>query len=212
MGNSNWQRRILTSTRGRVLSLLRTGPRTVQNLADSLGLTQNAVRTHLNALERDGLVRQEGVRRAVGKPAFVYVMAEEAEALFPKAYAEVLDRLMDRLRRDQGEDALEGLLRSVGRDAASDAPATGSLRERVDAAVIALAELGGLAEVEERDDAFYINGFSCPLSAIVTKNPLACALAEQLVADLTGAEVVECCDRTQPPRCRFKVNRAVHTN
>lgn len=178
----------------------------MQNLADSLGLTQNAVRTHLNALERDGLVRQEGVRRAVGKPAFVYVMAEEAEALFPKAYAEVLDRLMDRLRRDQGDDALEGLLRNVGRDAASSAPAaTGPLRERIDAAVIALADLGGLAEVEERDDAFYINGFSCPLSAIVTKNPLACALAEQLVADLTGAEVVECCDRTHPPRCRFQV-------
>ncbi|HUP88326.1 MAG TPA: ArsR family transcriptional regulator [Longimicrobiales bacterium] len=209
MGNSNWRKRILTSTRGRVLSLLRMGPRTVNELADALALTDNAVRTHLSALERDGLIRQEGVRRAIGKPAFVYVLADDAEALFPKGYAEILDRLLDRVRRDQGDRALEAFLRNVGRDAAGAAPAaTGSLRERIDAAVVALGALGGLAEVEEREDEFYINGFSCPLSAIVTRNPEACALAEQLVTDMVGATVTECCDRSHPPRCRFRVAKA----
>ena len=51
-------RRFLESTRGQVVLLLRRGARTVEELAQALGLTDNAVRSHLAALERDGLVRR----------------------------------------------------------------------------------------------------------------------------------------------------------
>ena len=49
--------RFFASTRGRVTTLLRQGDRTVEELAQALGLTDNAVRAHLVTLERDGLVR-----------------------------------------------------------------------------------------------------------------------------------------------------------
>jgi predicted ArsR family transcriptional regulator len=58
--------RFLETTRGRVLAHLRRGPATVEELAQALGLTDNAIRPHLTALERDGLVRQTGVRRGPG--------------------------------------------------------------------------------------------------------------------------------------------------
>jgi predicted ArsR family transcriptional regulator len=54
--------RFLETTRGRVLAHLRRGPTTVEELAQALDLTDNAIRA-LTTLDRDGLVRQTGVRR-----------------------------------------------------------------------------------------------------------------------------------------------------
>ena len=208
MGKRNWQERVLASTRGRVISALRTGPRTVQDLADELGLTGNAVRTHLASLERDGLIEQEGVRRAVSKPAHVYRLTTDVEALFPKAYATILGDVLAELRAERGAAGLEAFMRRVGQDAAERAgPAEGTAAERIEAAVRLLGDLGGLAEVDEDEDGWLIRGFSCPLGAVVGRTPEACALAEELVAGVVGAEVQECCDRSDPPRCRFRIRR-----
>jgi predicted ArsR family transcriptional regulator len=80
----NWNQRFFESTRGKIIMLLRRASRTVEELAQALNLTDNAVRTHLVILERGGLVRQQGVRHGAGKPAFVYELAPETEQLFPK--------------------------------------------------------------------------------------------------------------------------------
>src|SRR3954454_23138598 len=89
-----WDRRFFASTRGRIVELLRRSSRTVEELAGALDLTDNAVRGHLAALERDRLVQQQGTRRGAGKPAFEYVLTREAEGLFPKAYAPVLGNVL----------------------------------------------------------------------------------------------------------------------
>lgn len=204
-----WRQRMLSTSRGRVLSLLRWGPRTVNDLAGALDLTDNAVRLHLGALERDGLVEQEGERRSRSRPAYVYRLTQEAEALFPKAYATVLSEVLAFIRDEKGEHELESFLRAVGRRAGERARAeAASQRDRVDAAVALLGELGGLAEVQVEEEAWVIRGFSCPLAAIVGSNPEACALAEQLVSGVVDAPVRECCDRSgATPRCTFRVSR-----
>ncbi len=86
--------RFLESTRGRIVTLLRGSSRTVEELATGLELTDNAVRAHLTTLERDGLVRQSGVRRGSRKPHFTYSLTPEAERLFPKAYDALLNQLI----------------------------------------------------------------------------------------------------------------------
>src|SRR5215207_4354647 len=68
-----WLERLLAGTRGHILRLLRRRERTVTELAAELSLTDNAVRTHLSALERDGLVEALPAQpRGVGKPPVVY--------------------------------------------------------------------------------------------------------------------------------------------
>jgi predicted ArsR family transcriptional regulator len=202
-----WRQRMLSSTRGRVLSLLRWGPRTVSELASSVGLTDKGVRGHLAVLERDGLVRQEGVRRTGGKPSYVYQLTPDADALFPKGYASVLSEVLAYVREKHGREGLEEFVRGVARRTASNLPhGNDDLRSRVDAAVAALTELGGLVEVVEDDTTLQIRGFSCPLSAVVQGNPETCALAEELVRTIVGTDVVECCDRTGTPRCAFKIS------
>lgn len=55
MPRLNWKQRFFESTRGRIIMLLRRASRTVEEVAQELDLTDNAVRAHLTTLERDGL-------------------------------------------------------------------------------------------------------------------------------------------------------------
>ena len=202
-------------TRGKVVTLLRRGGRTVEGLARELDLTVNGVRAHLATLERDGIVRQRGsVRRGSGggKPAYVYELTTEAEELFPKAYEPVLSQLLDVLVTQLGPEKSEALLRSVGRRIAEGqtVPADG-VRGGLEAAVGVLNELGGLAELEVRDGSFVIRGYSCPLAGVAPDHPKVCRMAETLLTELAGVPVYEHCDRSERPRCCFEIAPADDT-
>ncbi len=204
-----WDQKFFEGTRGKVVTLLRRGGRTVEELARELDLTDNGVRAHLATLERDGIVRQRGsVRRGSGggKPAYVYELTSEAEGLFPKAYEPVLSLLLDVLAVQLGPEESEALLRSVGRRIAKGqtVPADG-VRVRLEAAVGVLNELGGLAKLEKRNGSFIIRSYSCPLTAVAADHPEVCRMADTLLTELAGVPIYEHCDRGERPRCCFEV-------
>jgi predicted ArsR family transcriptional regulator len=207
LATTRWDRRFFESTRGQIVTLLRRSGRTVDELAEAVGLTDNGVRGHLATLERDGIVRQRGtVSRGGGKPAYVYELAPEAEGLFPKAYSPVLRRLLDVMAERLGPEETETLLRAVGRRIADERTVpTEGVRARLEAAAAVLNELGGFVELEEREGAFVIRGYSCPLTDVVPGHPEVCRLAEALLVELAGVPVQEHCDRGEIPRCCFEV-------
>jgi predicted ArsR family transcriptional regulator len=210
MAQTEWGDRFLSSTRGRIVTLLRRGPQTVNELAEALGLTDNAVRAHLATLERDGLVQQSGSRPGIRKPNLTYELTADAAQIFPKPYGPVLRQLLAVLATRMGTEELEDVLREVGRQLAAGFASevqAADLRGRVDDAVRVLGELGGLAEVEETDRTLVIRGFDCPLAEAVSGHPAACRLAEALLAELVGVPVTERCLHTTPPRCAFELPR-----
>jgi predicted ArsR family transcriptional regulator len=206
---THWLDKLLGETQATLLRMLRRPPQTVTGLAGALGLTDNAVRTHIAALGRDGIVKQVGTQRDTGgKPARVYALTQEGEELFPKAYAMVLGSLVDEIaRRDGWEHAIE-LLRAVGARAASGMAAPADSEGRVAAAAAALRSLGGDVEVEHTDEGWRLQGYGCPLSAVTASHPQVCALAKALVEEITGLPVTECCDRSDRPRCAFRIDEA----
>lgn len=202
---TRWNERFLASTRGQVVQLLRQGHATVEDLARALGLTDNAVRAHLTALERDGLVVQRGQRQGIGKPAYTYALTSEAEGLFPKAYGAVLHLLLDVLEESLSPQMLDSAMREVGRRLAAEQPRpTGDLRERAGSAVALLNDLGGLASLEAENGKIVIQGRSCPLAAAAKGHPETCLLAETLLAEVIGVPVRQTCDQAIP-RCRFEI-------
>lgn len=187
------------------------------DLAASLGITDNAARMHVAALERDGLIRSAGIRRDTGgKPARLYDLTDRAEDLFPKAYAVVLGALIRELDSSSGREASVALLRTVGEQLAraraeavptAHAAVDRSPGAKVESAAEVLRGLGGDIDILETDEGWLLAGFGCPLSAVVAERQEACALAEALVAEITGFPVRERCDREERPRCRFHVLR-----
>jgi predicted ArsR family transcriptional regulator len=214
MGRSDWGDRFLATTRGQVIGLLRGGPRTVNELAAALGLTDNAVRAHLATLERDGLVAQTGSRPGFRKPNLTYELTSAAGQFFPKPDAAILQQLLAVLGERLPAGDVEAVLREVGHRLAAGlrGEVTGaSIRERVEQAADVLGELGGMAVVEEADDRLLIRGADCPVAAVVEGHPAGCRLAETLLSDLVGVPVTERCQRGGTPRCAFHIPLAETT-
>lgn len=209
MSPTAWDNRFHTTTRGRLLALLRRAPSTVDDLAGQLEVSDNAVRNHLYALERDGFVTHEGIRRGAGKPAWVYRLTPDAERLFPKPYAAVLDTLLGVLGERLPEDEMDAAMVEVGRRMAGALPPLrGSVEDRLPAVVEALADMGGMAEIDTSDHAVTIRGYDCPISSVVRSHPDACRVLESLLETALDAPVEECCDHGTPPRCCFAVAAA----
>jgi predicted ArsR family transcriptional regulator len=202
-----WQRQFGKTTRGRVVALLRRGQRTVEELAEALELTDNAVRAHLTALEREGIVRSAGIRRdgAVGKPATLYGVTQESSALFSSAYSPLLGALLAELGERMSARQLDTLLRGAGRRLASGLPARATFAERVRASTAFLTGLGADADLVQTRDGYEIRGHGCVLSQAVVSCPATCGAMEELLSEVTGTRVTERCDRSGQPNCRFLI-------
>lgn len=205
----DWLDRLGGETRIRILRLVRAGPVSISDLAEAVGISDNAVRTHVSGLERDGLVRVAGRERSTGgKPARLYELTSAAEELFPKAYALVLTELVATVREDQGADTAEALLRRVGRRLGSRATVAGADEEAGLRSGVALLEsIGSEIDVEADGGGWTLRSTGCPLSAVVAESPAVCALAESLLEEATGCRVEERCERAGRPRCSFRVHR-----
>lgn len=205
-------RRFLESTRGRVLALLRRGERTVEELAQALGLTDNAVRSHLASLERDGLVRAEGVRRSggAGKPAVLYGVHPDAVPLLSRAYPPVLSTLLDVIVDELAPDRREEVMREVGRRLAArvGGRSAGDLEQRVRTAVSVLESLGGDVELLTESGGVKLQGAACPLSAVVCHRPEVCLTVEAMLSEIIGAPAQSCCSHGERPRCCFEIGSA----
>jgi predicted ArsR family transcriptional regulator len=198
---------LLGATRTRLLELLRRSRRSINELAAAVGISDNAVRTHLSALQRDGLVEPAGTERSTGgKPAQLYEITPDAEELFPKAYGWTLGGLLSLLEERDGREEVRALLREVGRRAAEGHGTSGTKEARVNAAASVLRELGGDVEVQPNDAGWRIQGYGCPFSAVAARHDEVCTLAESLIERMTGLAVTECCNRSDArPRCAFQV-------
>jgi predicted ArsR family transcriptional regulator len=201
-------KRFFDSTRGRIVTLLRGSTKTVNELAEELELTDNAVRAHLLSLERDGLIKQSGMQRGTRKPHFAYELTAEADNLFPKAYDVLLNQLITVLKGQLAPAALEQVLRKVGRSLAGEQTTAGKsadLESRAGKALVALETIGGAARLETEGGKLFIRSGNCPLATAVAEHPEVCQLAEAFLSEIIGAQVRERCDRAGSPQCRFEI-------
>jgi len=207
--------RFFSSTRGRLLATLqRRGQCTVADLCAELGLTKNAVRQHLAALERDGLLKQESARIGPSKPSFIYSLTDMGEHLFPKGYHTLLLRLIEELVAEHGRRSVDKLLERIGRRWAEqhlNGLEAMDLEERVALAVAAMKEEGGMVEWEAEGDgaAFSVQSYGCPFAAVVQQYPQLCRVHEAFLARLVAPARVETLCRQSGGtgfRCHFRLS------
>jgi predicted ArsR family transcriptional regulator len=209
MKATRWDKRFWTSTRGRIILLLRGEDHAVKELAVATGLTTNAVRTHLDRLERDGLVHPSGTRPGTRRPNIMYGLTPEAERLFPKMYGPVLRKLLDVLADNLPPKKLDELVRMTGRRMALDyRPAVKGekLEKRVAEAIAVLGEGGGACKPEKHDGKLIVRCYVCPLTLAADGHPEVCRLVEAMLANLLGVRVKQRCEAEQSPHCVFEIH------
>jgi DeoR family transcriptional regulator, suf operon transcriptional repressor len=203
------------STRGKVLeSLKKSDGMTADQLADRLGVTAMAVRKHLAALERDGMVESTVSRRPIGRPAHIYRLSPRAEGVFPKHYDIVITDLLEDLVDIDGVEKVEELL-ARRRDRTKrmlrryiDPKAT--LQDRVAGLARAMDEIGYLATWEEvGDQRFVIKLYNCAIDRVAERFPAVCRHEAQMFREILGADVERNCHMlTGDHMCSYLVRMA----
>lgn len=201
------------TTRGRVIVLIRqAGRATAEEIAAAIGLTTNAVRVRLTALERDGLVRRSGQRNGRTRPAQLYEVSRELEQLLSRAYIPLSSQLIGLLNERVPQEQIAELMRESGRRLAaalSSKPIpSGPLEARVRAVSALLnQEIGAVTAVEpQANGAFILRGRGCPLAALTGAHTHVCLVVEALIDAASGADVHERCEvSAERPGCCFEI-------
>lgn len=182
---------------------------TVDELAARLEVTATAVRQHLAALERDGYVHMQELRKTAGRPGFVYVLTAEGDALFPKQYAWFSSVLIRALRGRAGGEGLASLMRELGGEVADSLMArmAGKTDDaRLELLIEVMNELGYDARVNTTLNAQpEVVATNCVYHALAREFPEVCNFDYELMQRLTGKQVVhtECMVRGGRA-CRFQ--------
>jgi predicted ArsR family transcriptional regulator len=201
-----------SSSRGRMVAVLQRGGLTADEIASALGLTAAAVRAHITAMQRDGIVRRAGQRPGATRPSQVFELTPEVEQLLSGAYLPLLIELVRQSAARLKSQQFNELMRSTGRGLAVALPRTASKESfatRV-AAVGALMndQFGSTMRVERTNGHFTLKGYGCPLAALTGNHPAVCLAIESLIGEVLDANVEECCDRAQRPQCCFHVTNS----
>lgn len=184
-----------TPTRKEILHLLKTlGSLPVNELAKKLGITEMAIRRHLNTLERDGLIEATLHRQAMGRPTSLYSLTSEADSLFPKNYHVLTLDLLDGLEEDGGSQIIDRLFKKREdklKEHYQGRMEGRSLKDRVAELSDIQNQAGYMVEWQPADDEgqYVLTEYNCPIAQVATKYNQACNCELSLFRKLLNAEV-----------------------
>ncbi|HEX8991027.1 MAG TPA: winged helix-turn-helix transcriptional regulator [Anaerolineales bacterium] len=188
----------MKSTRDRILqTLLRQPRRTINELAEAVGINPISVRHHLTNMQVEGLVAAEEERHGVGRPRLVYALTEDGMEKFPTRYLRLTTRLLAQMKETMPAPMVSQLFRQIAEDLASeykDQMQGLSMEERLDFVKSMLAEEGFTVEWEKSGEQYKIHEISCPYYQIGVNHPEVCTVDQALISKMLAvpAEKVQC--------------------
>jgi DeoR family transcriptional regulator, suf operon transcriptional repressor len=188
------------NTRNRVLhTLLLNQRRTVNELAESVGINPISVRHHVNKLEAEGLIESQEERHGVGRPRLVYNLTQKGMEQFPQRYLQLTLRLLEQLKSNLPDEMIGDIFREVAQGIAGEITQQVDLtdlelEERLELLQNALVAEGFMVEIEEENGDYYIVEASCPYHHVGEDYPEICIVDKELIARFafTSPERVEC--------------------
>ncbi|CAN5157533.1 winged helix-turn-helix transcriptional regulator [soil metagenome] len=176
-------------------SMKRSGEMTVEALAAAADLTVSATRQQLTGLQRDGLVTVNESRHGPGRPRHLYTLTTAADALYPRAYAELTNELLDYV--DQADPELMEAIFSRRRQrriesARQRLDGLGSFAETMTELAHILDDDGYLAEaIAEDDGGFRIVEHNCAILGIAMRSGQACGSELEFIQAVLPEATVE---------------------
>ena len=190
----------MTATRDRVLQVLLTRPkRTINELADEVGINPISVRHHIASLEADNLISSEEEHHGVGRPRQVYSLTEAGMELFPTRYVRLTVRLLEQLKESMPGPMVSKLFTQIAQDLAKEMALDAqventTIEQRLELVKMALQKEGFNIEWEQLGDQYHIREISCPYYHVGQNHPEVCAVDQILISTILSvpAEKIKC--------------------
>jgi predicted ArsR family transcriptional regulator len=172
---------------------------TVDEIVGKLGITANAVRQHLSALEREGFVGFAARPAARGRPQHVWRLSERGKEAFPRRYKELAEVVLAELGEHLKGPALGRAMRRMGARAAQS---SGGGTLPVVATARAMKQLGYEATATTSSE---IVARNCVFHQLAREFPAVCEFDLGFMEAATGRSVEhrECMVRGGAV-CRFR--------
>ncbi|WP_204140561.1 iron-sulfur cluster biosynthesis transcriptional regulator SufR [Halomicronema sp. CCY15110] len=175
------------STKDDILQyLLKEGEASAQTLAESLGVSAQAIRRHLKDLTAEALIEHRTVQAGMGRPNYLYQLSRKGRDRFPAQYDEFAISLLDTLAETVGHEQVSTILQKQWERKAIDyrqQVGEGPIEERVEHLVNLRKAEGYMAEWHrvEPDEkrcatgpCFMITEYNCAISHIAENFPSVC--------------------------------------
>lgn len=182
-----------TGTREKVLRTLLTHPRrTVNELADEVGISPISIRHHISSLTAEGLVSADEEHHGVGRPRQVFLLTEAGVEQFPTRYVRLTVRLLEQLKETMPAKMVNQLFTHMAQDLAKDLAADTvtqdlSMEERLELVKSILQREGFTIEWEQRGDEYHIREISCPYYHVGQDHPEVCAVDQTLISTMLSS-------------------------
>jgi predicted ArsR family transcriptional regulator len=203
-------------TRQKIVELLKErGRATVGELAEAIGLSQMAVRHHLNVLHGENLVVTSSVRRRKhpGRPQQLYALSDAANELFPEDYYHLADYLLDEIKATLGAAGLDELLHRIANRMAAEAPPPKSKQlpeERLHQLVQFLGDKGFTACWGKEGDDYVVRVLSCPYRQVALVHREVCQLDMQIIKEMLKVEPVQAtCMASSDKQCTYYISQSI---
>lgn len=200
------------STRKQILLMIKTeGPLTVGEMAERLGVTEMAVRRHINTLERDGLIQARLLRQAMGRPTSQYYLTEKSDDYFPKSYSNFTLELLEDLEKDFGSELINQIFHNREERYAKAHRAELANKKELREKVRLLAEIqekkGYMVKLEELPDgSFELIEYNCPISQVANQYIQACQCERNWIERVLDANVERpMCQANGEQCCVFRI-------
>jgi DeoR family transcriptional regulator, suf operon transcriptional repressor len=188
----------MKSTKERILQSLHSQPkRTINELAETVGINPISVRHHLTNLQAEGLVTADEERHGVGRPRLVYFLTEDGQEHFPTRYLRLTTRLLTQMKETMPGPVVRDLFNHIAEDLAHDYEGQMqglSMEERLDVVKSLLAEEGFTVQWEKQGEQYQIHEITCPYYQIGVSHPEVCTVDQTLISKMLAvpAEKVQC--------------------
>lgn len=182
----------------------------IDELAEKLDISRNAVKQHLVVLEKQRWVYEASLTSTGGRPARIYALTQEGINRFPKQYAWFCNLLLDELAADLHPDALAQMMWNMGvKLAKSLLPQFADLAvdQKRQALVELMQSLGYQAELREDDGQVVIRAINCVYHDLAQQHPALCQFDNALMSTLLSAPIEQTrCMAKNDCDCRFKLS------
>lgn len=208
-------------TRDEVLRLLyERGECSVADLAEAIGVSDSAVRRHLDLLEADGLVDTRLERIPRGRPITRFALsaageedraAEHYQRLLSRLSPALVNLTPDEIRGQSGREILDRVFDHVAASVADEhrgKVTSTNLDERVQQVLSVLTEEGILREVEDGGDFYRLKNAGCPYRSTAMETAACCSADRrtiELLLDVPVEQVMTLADGGH--QCEYLVSK-----